>query len=225
MSSKLEFIIDAIIKISKTNRVEGLERNKTVIIQGTKKGFIKNEEIKIVIDISKTDPDINTFVTADINGQGQSEEIAKEMLYDILQRTEMLDENLKSKLNIVFDSNKSQFNNITSNLFHSRIKSEHSDINETINQMAIAPLIGYRMHLAHSWPNIKNEIEIGFIRGTNCSQICFSHSLGWENEDFLSFYHNGIILPKALENCKKYGIKKFVIFCNEEMVELKTDEI
>lgn len=111
-------------------------------------------------------------------------------------------------------------------LYHSQIKKgDSNNSNENINPMAAAPLLGYRMHLAESWPEIKDNIEIGFIEGTNGREICISHSLGWDNEDFLSFFHNGIKLPIALENCKKYGIKKFVIYCNDEIMELDISEL
>lgn len=111
-------------------------------------------------------------------------------------------------------------------LYHTQIKKGSTNSNdENINPMAAAPILGYRMHLAESWPEIKDDIEIGFIQGTNGSEICFSHSLGWENEDWLSFVQNGIALPVALENCKKYGIKKFVFFCNDEIMEIKPDEL
>ena len=111
-------------------------------------------------------------------------------------------------------------------LYHSTIKKGRSESKgETLNPLAAAPLLGYRMHLAQSWPEIKDAIEIGFINGTNGSEICFSHSLGWENEDWLSFVHNGIALPIAIENCKKYGIKKFVFFCNNEIMEVSPDEL
>ena len=111
-------------------------------------------------------------------------------------------------------------------LYHSKItKGGSKNQTENLNPLAMAPLLGYRMHLAQSWLEIKDEIEIGFIKGTNGSEICFSHSLGWENEDWLSFVQNGIALPVALENCKKYGIKKFVFFCNDEIMEITPDEL
>lgn len=111
-------------------------------------------------------------------------------------------------------------------LYHSKITKEGSkNQSENPSSFALAPLLGYRMHLAHSWPEIKDKIEIGFIKGTNGSEICFSHSLGWENEDWLSFVHVGIALPIALENCKKYGIKKFVFYCNNEIIEIAPDEL
>ena len=111
-------------------------------------------------------------------------------------------------------------------LYHSQIKKDGSNsIDEYFNPMAAAPLLGYRVHLAEFWPKIKDDIEIGFIQGTNGSEICFSHSLGWENEDWLSFVRNGIALPIALENCKKYGIKKFVFYCNDEIMEITPDEL
>lgn len=111
-------------------------------------------------------------------------------------------------------------------LYHSIIsKGESKSAEEHINPLAAAPLLGYRMHLAKSWPNIKDEIEIGFIKGTNGSEICFSHSLGWKNRDWLSFVQHGIALPIALENCRKYGVKKFVFYCNDEIMEISPEEL
>jgi len=111
-------------------------------------------------------------------------------------------------------------------MYHSTItKGSSKDQNEILNPLTMAPLLGYRMHLAQSWPEIKDKIEIGFIKGTNGSEIGFSHSLGWENEDWLSFVQFGIALPVALENCKKYGIKKFVFFCNDEIMEITPEEL
>lgn len=111
-------------------------------------------------------------------------------------------------------------------LFHSLIAKEDSkNLTENLNPLAMAPLLGYRMHLAQSWPKIKDEIEIGFIKGTNGSEICFSHSLGWENKDWVSFVRHGIALPAAIESCKKYGVKKFVFYCNDEIMEITPDEL
>lgn len=111
MAEKLEFIINAIEKVAKTDRMEGLERSKTVTIRGTKKGFLKNEEILISIERSQSDPESAAFVKADINGNSQSEDILKEILYDILERTEMLDAKLKMKLDIIFNERKMKFEN------------------------------------------------------------------------------------------------------------------
>ena len=109
MAEKLDFIINAIIKVAKTDRIEGLERSKTVTIRGTKKGFLKNEEILISIERSQNDPESSAFVNADINGNSQSEDILKKILYDILERTEMLDAKLKMKLDIIFNERKMRF--------------------------------------------------------------------------------------------------------------------
>ena len=68
MDTNFEFIINAIIMVAKTDRMEGLERSKTVTIRGTKKGFLKNEEILISIERSQNDPEAAALVTADING-------------------------------------------------------------------------------------------------------------------------------------------------------------
>jgi len=109
MATNLEFIINAIMKVAKTDRMEGLERSKTVTIRGTKKGFLKNEEILISIERSQNDPEVAAFVTADINGNRKSEDILKEILYDILERTDMLDAKLNMKLDIIFNERKMRF--------------------------------------------------------------------------------------------------------------------
>jgi len=111
-------------------------------------------------------------------------------------------------------------------LYHSKITAGGSK-NQTdkINPSAMAPLLGYRYHLEQSWPELQGKIEIGFIKGTNGSEICFSHSLGWEHKDWMSFVRNGIALPLALQNCRKYGITKFVFFCNNEIMEITPDEL
>ncbi len=109
MGNNLEFIINAIIKVSKTDRMEGLEDSTIVTIKGTKKGFLKNEEIQIFIKRSMNDPANAAFVTAIINDKSESEDIAKEIVYDILRRTEMLDNKLNMKLDIVFNNRKLRF--------------------------------------------------------------------------------------------------------------------
>jgi hypothetical protein len=109
MEGTVEFIINAIIKVSKTDRMEGLEDSKVVTIKGTKKGFLKNEEIQILIKRSTTDPTEAAYVTAIINGKSEAEDIAKEIVYDILRRTEMLDNKLEMKLDIVLNNRTLRF--------------------------------------------------------------------------------------------------------------------
>jgi len=109
MENKFEFIINAIIKVSKTDRMEGLEDSKVVTIKGTKKGFLKNEEIQILIKRSLTDPTKAAYVTAIINGKSESEDVSKVIIYDILERTDMLDAKLNMKLDIIFNERKMRF--------------------------------------------------------------------------------------------------------------------
>lgn len=111
MDINLEFIINAIIKVAKTDRMESLERSKTVTIRGTKKGFLKNEEILISIERSQKNPDAAALVTADINGNRKSDDVLKEILYDILERTEMLDAKLDMKLDIILNDRKMRLEN------------------------------------------------------------------------------------------------------------------
>jgi hypothetical protein len=111
-------------------------------------------------------------------------------------------------------------------IYHSTITNNKSAEEKGVsNAIAIGTLAAYRLHLAHSWPSLKDEIELGFIKGSNGTEICISHSLGWENEDWLSFLHCGIALPVALENCRKSGIRKFVFYCNDEIMEMTTEEL
>jgi len=108
-------------------------------------------------------------------------------------------------------------------IYHTKISV--SDQAENVNMMAMAPLFGYKKHLEQGWPEIKDQIEIGFIKGTNFSEICFSHNLGWDDTIWLSFLRFGIALPIALENCKKYGIKRFIFLCNDEIRDSTPEEL
>jgi hypothetical protein len=109
MENKLVFIINTIIKVSKTNRIEGLEGGNVVTIKGTKKGFLKNEEIQILIKRSSAAPTQAVFVTAVINGKSESKDIPKKIIYDILRTTEMLDNKLEIKLDIVLNNRTIRF--------------------------------------------------------------------------------------------------------------------
>lgn len=234
MESKLEFIINAIIKVSKTDRMEGLEDSKVVTIKGTKGGFLRNDEIKILIKRSSTNPTGFASLTAIINGKSESEDVAKEVVYEILKRAEMLDKKLEMKLDIVFNNKPTDFDGGQSNvdysafknLYHSRLKIEDAELKkEILNPFAAGVVLGYRLHLENCWPEIKNSVEIGFIEGTDGSEIAFSNSSDCENKHWLSFIRVGIALPLALENCKKYEIMKLVIYCNGEVQIFTPDEL
>ncbi len=111
--------------------------------------------------------------------------------------------------------------------YHSKLKtSEAGKLKEKMPHIMAAMLVPlYRAHLEECWPQIKNEIEIGFIEGTDFTEIGVTQSLGWENEDWISFLRIGLALPASLEKCKKYGIVKFVIYYNGEILEYSTDEL
>ena len=112
-------------------------------------------------------------------------------------------------------------------LYHPSIKtSQAGKIPEKMPDIMAAMLVPlYRNHLEQCWPNIKNDVQIGFIEGTNFTEIGVTHSLGWENSDWLSFLRVGLALPISLEKCKKFGIVKFVIVYNDEILEYTTDEL
>jgi hypothetical protein len=112
-------------------------------------------------------------------------------------------------------------------LYHSKLRTSNAgQKKETMPHIMAAMLIPlYRNHLEQCWPEIKDKIEIGFIEGTNYTEIGVTQELGWKNEDWLSFLRIGLALPVSLEKCKIYGIVKFVIFYNGEILEYTTDEL
>ncbi|HEY8689849.1 MAG TPA: hypothetical protein VIM07_11495 [Chitinophagaceae bacterium] len=207
MATKLEFIIAAIVKVAKTDRMEGLEGGETVTIKGTKKGFLKNEVIQILIKRSQKDPKVATFVTADINGQSESEDILKEILYDILKKTDMLDSKLNMKLDMLF--NQTGFGPLQFEGGQLKLK----------GGLAALAVSGYQAHLHTSWPELKDKIKIEIIDGTDGKEIGFTQTLGWKDEEWLSFFYNGIILDAALNNCDKFGVEKLVFFVNDEFAD------
>lgn len=101
MENKIEFIKTALEKVSRAIRFEGLHENSVVTISGTKTGFFGDEEIEIEIGQSKTDPILNALLTARINKKSMSAELTKEWLYNMLSKTDMIDEKLFIKLNTV----------------------------------------------------------------------------------------------------------------------------
>ena len=112
-------------------------------------------------------------------------------------------------------------------LYHSKLKTgEVGNKVEDMPHIMAAMLIPlYRAHLEQCWPQIKDKIEIGFIEGTNYTEIGVTQELGWENEDWISFLRVGLALPVSIEKCKKYGIVKFVILYDGEILEYTTDEL
>lgn len=112
-------------------------------------------------------------------------------------------------------------------LYHSKLKtSDAGKVKETAPDLMAVMLIPlYRIHLEQCWPQIKDKIEIGFIEGTNYTEIGVTQDLGWKNEDWISFLRVGLALPVSLAKCKKYGIVKFVIFHDGEILEYTTDEL
>lgn len=112
-------------------------------------------------------------------------------------------------------------------LYHSKLKTSEAgkQIEKMPHIMAAMLIPLYRAHLEQCWPEIKDEIEIGFIEGTNFTEIGVTQSLGWENEDWISFLRNGLALPVSLQKCKTYGITKFIIYYNGDILEYTTDEL
>jgi len=212
MKSNLEFIINAIVAVSKLNRSEGFSDGK-VIIEGFKKGIFSNDEIKIIIQRSNNDPDKAAFVKAHVNGKSASEDILKQIIYDILRRTEMLDNKLKMKLDMLFNDGE-----------YGPFRFEGGEL-KLKGSLAEFVVSGYLAHLNSSFPTIKDRITIEVIKDTNGKEIGITQDLGWDNSEWLSFFKNGIVLKKALDNCKTCGVEKIVIICNDEYADFTIDDL
>lgn len=109
MENNLEFIINNIIKVSKTNFSESLQDSELIRISGIKKGIFKNEEIQILIERTPVDENNTAYVTAINNSKSKSEIIYKEILFDILKRTNLLDKKLEMKLDIILNNRTLRF--------------------------------------------------------------------------------------------------------------------
>lgn len=110
MEDNFEFIINAIVKVAQVSRSEGL-MSGVITINGSTESFLGEEDISITIERSQNDPESAALVSANINGKSSSEDILKEILYDVLDKTNMLDAKLKMKLDIVFNKRKMRFEN------------------------------------------------------------------------------------------------------------------
>jgi len=115
MSNNLEFIIQNFIKISKTNRTEKmsdiLSENKQIEIKGTKKGFLKNEEIQILISSSSSNLGKVFTIKVINNNKELTEEVKSDIIYDVCKNTNMLDDKLIWKLDVILYNKKVKFEN------------------------------------------------------------------------------------------------------------------
>ncbi len=204
MASEAEFVVRAFSKVAETNRTEEIIGDHTVIIQGTKRSFLSKEEIFISIHPSTSDSKNKTFITANVNDISHSIEIKIETFYDLLNRTKVINSNLKNKLTLLFNK-----------------------ANKSVSDLAKAKLLvaAYQKHLDHSWPEISDYVKIEVADGSGGSEINFIQNLGWEDDNWKSFLYNGILLKAALDNCQKLGVEKFTIVCNGEYVEYTIQEL
>ena len=98
----LALIIKGIIELSKKDVVERIEsESNTISIQS-----IASEPQGIELQIRKSKDDVAAFVTFIKNGTSHSLDIHKSILFDILKRTNLLDQKLNMKLDILFNDKK-----------------------------------------------------------------------------------------------------------------------
>ncbi len=213
MVSHLEFIINAIIDVAQTDRIEGLDRSEVITIEGSKDGFFSKNKIKVSIERSENDPDHAAFVTAQVNSKSQSEDILKDILYDILERTGMLDSKLEMKLDIIFNDKEIIY------------QDDEADVNFSPNLSGVV-MLGFNAHINISFPELKDNIEIK----AEGNDIIFILKKGLDDPNFEIFFHYGIKLKSAVRNCRTYGVKnlifidqlknEYLTFTIEEMEEM-----
>ena len=213
MVSQLEFIVKAIMEVAETDRMESLERSKVVTIQGSKKGFFSKDQIKVSIERSENDPGEAAFVTAQVNSKSQSEDIYKDILYDLLERTGMLDDKLKMKLDVIFNDKKVAF----------------QDGKLTIGNLSMLSgivVVGYNTHIDMCFPKLKDNIKIE-VTGDRNEIILFLLKNGLDDPDFDNFFQAGIKLKAAVKNCRSYGVEKlvFVDQLKNEYMEFTIEEL
>lgn len=193
MRSKFEFIINTIIKVAQTDRVESLERNTLIAIRGEKRGFFFSEKISISITRSVIDPKSAATVTAEINGRSETEDILKEILFDILQRTGMLDKKLEMKLDILFNDKKIV------------VQDGQVLIKDTPSLSAMA-ILAFNAHINACFPVLKENIKVE----ANGDDLVFYLKKGFEDQDFEDFFEVGIKLKSAVKTCRTCGVQKLV---------------
>jgi tetratricopeptide (TPR) repeat protein len=176
MVSEHDFVLIALNKVARTHRFEMLNDN-VITIWGSKPGFLGDEKICLTIKQSATDPILYALVTADVNGSKKSNEMLKETLFKILDKTEMLDDRLFDKLKIVLYQNESSLNS----LFQKAKK-----IDPLIKKPEFTPLImdpGKELYsLRISLKRLKNieQLEPNFWNLQ--SNFCFQRTLNWFNK-------------------------------------------
>lgn len=114
-------------------------------------------------------------------------------------------------------------------IFHPTIKLSNEVDSEIETKemplLAVSTTTAYQFHLLQCWPQLENFVEIGFVKGTRFKEFCISCDLDSENEDWNEFLFIGIVLPKAIENLKKIGVQKILIFCENEIKVWEIDEL
>jgi hypothetical protein len=213
MASQFEFIVKAIMDVAGTDRMEGLERSKVVTIQGSKKGFFSKDQIKVSIERSENDPEEAAFVTAQVNSKSQSEDIHKDILYDLLERSGMLDNKLKMKLDILFNEKK-----IT-------VQDGKLTIGNSPRLSSVV-VLGYNSHIDMCFPELKNNIKIE-VKGDRDEIIVFLLKNGLDDPYFEMFFHAGVKLKAAVRNCRSFGVEKLVFIdqIKNEYMEFTTAEL
>lgn len=213
MNTPLEFILEAISKISNINRSESLIAGHELRIEGTRGNFFIKEKVELSIKRHPAKPETYAYISASINNKNQFIYIQIHNLYEIFKNNGMLDFKLQLKLDLLFGK--------------SKLSSYSTDIKESTQQRPPASLVvfGYQNHLENSWPHLKESIKIKLIDSSKNTQIGFTQNLGWENKEWLSFLYNGILLEAALRNCDLCGVSKLVFFYNDEYADYTIDEL
>lgn len=187
MESKDRYIFDALMTLPNFKSFEFKNQNETITLIGSKRGFLKSEETKIIIKKSLSDKK-KALVKAQVNENTVSEELQKEFLYAGLREVKILNNEQFIQLIILLNNENGKINDFSDFALHAF----QSQINDT-------------------WPKLKDDIYLQILGDRN-EELAFVVNKGLDDEEFQAFFHYGIKLKAAIRNCRNFKIEKLVFF-------------
>ena len=187
MESKERYIFDALMTLPNFKTFEFKNQNEIITLIGSKRGFLKSEETKIVVKKSLSNKK-NALVKAQVNENTVSEELQKEFLYAVLREVKILNNEQFVQLIILLNNENGKINDFSDFALHTF----QSQINDT-------------------WPKLKDDIYLQILGDRN-EELAFVVNKGLDDEEFQAFFHYGIKLKAAIRNCRNFKIEKLVFF-------------
>lgn len=196
-------IFNALLLLSKFQKIECNTQNETVLLTAASNSFFNKD--RIAIEISKKDNKVGDSVSVSVktNTNSFTGTIKKALLYMTL-----LDFNIL---------NREQFPRLITQI--------NCENKKMVNFPDFAFYI-FNSQLNDTWPELKEDIHIKLL-GERNEELVFSVKKGLDDPDFQRYLENGIKLKAAIRNCRNFKIEKLV-FIDEVKIEyeiLTIDEL